>query len=50
VAVTITASTVLGWLPAIAALVTIVWTCIRVYETKTVQALIARWRGRKPQE
>jgi len=30
-------STLMGWLPAFAALVTIVWTCIRIYETKTVQ-------------
>ena len=29
---------VLAWLPAIAALFTIVWTRIRIYETKTVQA------------
>ena len=39
--------TVLGtladMLPAIAAVFTIVWTAIRIYETKTVQ----RWLGRK---
>jgi len=39
--------TVLGtladMLPAIAALFTIVWTAIRIYETKTVQG----WLGRK---
>ena len=29
-------------LPAIAALFTIVWTGIRIYETKTVQGLIER--------
>jgi hypothetical protein len=29
--------TVMNWLPAIAALWTIVWTTIRIYETKTVQ-------------
>lgn len=29
-------------LPSIAALMTIVWTAIRIYETKTVQ----RWLGR----
>lgn len=27
----------MGWLPAIAALVTIIWTGIRIYETDTVQ-------------
>jgi len=31
-------------LPAIAALVTIIWTSIRIYETRTVQKLL----GRKP--
>jgi len=42
--------TVLGTLaqilPAIAALLTIVWTCFRIYETKTVQG----WLGKKPKE
>lgn len=33
-------------LPAIAALVTIVWTSIRIYETATVQGLIAKWKAR----
>jgi hypothetical protein len=33
-------------LPAIAALLTIVWTCFRIYETKTVQG----WLGKKPKE
>jgi hypothetical protein len=40
-------ATVLGtladMLPAIAAIFTIVWTAIRIYETKTVQG----WLGRK---
>jgi hypothetical protein len=30
-----------GWLPSLSLLVTIVWGCIRIYETKTVQ----RWLG-----
>jgi hypothetical protein len=42
--------TVLGTLaqllPAVAALLTIVWTCFRIYETKTVQG----WLGKKPKE
>jgi hypothetical protein len=42
--------TVLGTLaqilPAIGALLTIVWTCFRIYETKTVQG----WLGKKPKE
>jgi hypothetical protein len=33
---------ILAWLPAIAALFTIVWTGIRIYETKTVQTWIKR--------
>jgi len=36
---------VLAWLPAIAALFTIVWTGIRIYETKTVQAWLVRRRN-----
>jgi hypothetical protein len=32
-------ATLFGWLPAVAALLSIVWTAIRIYETKTVQ----RW-------
>jgi hypothetical protein len=35
-------ATIASWLPAIAALVSIVWGCIRIYETKTVQ----RWMGK----
>ncbi len=31
-----------GWLPAVAALFTIVWTAIRIYETRTVQKLLGR--------
>ena len=37
-------ATIAGWLPAIAALVSIVWGCIRVFETRTVQ----RWLGKRP--
>jgi len=35
-------ATVAGWLPAIAALFTIIWTGIRIWETETVK----RWTGR----
>lgn len=35
-------STLMSWLPAIAALLTIVWTTIRIIETKTVQNLIKK--------
>ena len=33
---------VLAWLPSVAALFTIVWTGIRIYETKTVQTWVKR--------
>jgi hypothetical protein len=35
--------TMISMLPAIAALFTIIWTVIRIYETKTVQ----RWLGKE---
>jgi chromate transport protein ChrA len=35
-------ATLAGWLPAIAAILSIVWTLIRIYETRTVQ----RWLGK----
>lgn len=38
--------TLMHYLPAIAALLTIVWTGIRIYETDTVQRLVRR----KPKE
>lgn len=37
-------ATVAGWLPALAALASFVWGCIRIYETRTVQRLL----GKKP--
>lgn len=33
-------ATIAGWLPAMAAALSIVWTVIRIYETKTVQKLL----------
>jgi hypothetical protein len=33
---------VLQWLPEVAAIFTIVWTGIRIYETKTVQTWVKR--------
>jgi hypothetical protein len=33
-------------LPSIAALFTIVWTGIRIYESETVKNLIAKWKNR----
>jgi hypothetical protein len=40
VAVTTTVSTLIGWLPAVAAALSIIWTVIRIFETKTIQNLI----------
>ena len=37
-------ATLIGWLPAAAAGLTIIWTLIRIYETKTVQRFVARWK------
>lgn len=37
-------ATIAGWLPAIAALASLVWTLIRIYESRTVQ----RWLGKGP--
>jgi hypothetical protein len=33
-------ATLAGWFPAIAALASVVWTLIRIYETKTVQSAL----------
>ena len=38
--------TLAGALPAIAALFTIIWTAIRIYETDTVQGWLGRRGGR----
>ncbi len=37
-------ATLAAWLPPLAALFTIVWTGIRIYETKTVQRFLNRFR------
>jgi len=39
--------TLLSWLPHVAALFTIIWTGIRIYETKTVQAWLKQRRVNK---
>ena len=36
---------ILSWLPAVAALFTIIWTGIRIYETNTVQTWLVRRRN-----
>jgi hypothetical protein len=37
--------TVMQILPSIAAVFTIVWTAIRIYETKTIQKLLGKTKG-----
>lgn len=37
--------TLIQVLPAVAALFTIVWTAIRIYETRTVQKLLGKHKG-----
>lgn len=44
VSVTTAVGTLAGALPAIAALFTIVWTGIRIYETETVQEFLRRYK------
>lgn len=34
----------MGFLPVAAAIVGIIWYTIQIWETKTVQALVAKWR------
>lgn len=41
-AATSAVATLLGWLPPIAAALTIIWTIIRIYETDTVQRMLGR--------
>ena len=43
------AATLAGILPSIAAIFTIVWTVIRIYETETVQKILGR-RACKPEK
>jgi hypothetical protein len=37
--------TIAGILPALAAIFTIIWTCIRIYESRTVQEYLEKKRG-----
>lgn len=46
VSVTTVLGALMGILPSIAALFTIVWTAIRIYETRTVQRLISKFVGK----
>ena len=37
--------TIMNWLPSVAAIFTIIWTTIRIYETKTVQGWLGKNNG-----
>ena len=45
--ITAVLGTLAGALPAIAAIFTIVWTAIRIYETDTVQKMLGRRKRRR---
>ena len=47
VSVSTTVGALLGWLPAVAALLTIIWTAIRIWETPTLQKIFAKKRARR---
>lgn len=47
IAISTGAASLIGWLPAVAAGLTIVWTGIRIYETRTMQRLRARFFDKK---
>ncbi len=44
-AASITVATFFGWLPTVAAVLTIIWTAIRIWESDTVQKFIGRWKS-----
>ena len=45
-AIGIAVAAVIEYLPAAAALLSMVWTAIRISETRTVRRWLARWRAR----
>lgn len=45
--ITVWVGAMLQWLPAVAALVSIVWGVIRIYETHTIQTLLGKTHRRK---
>ena len=42
--IVVIAGTLIDWLPAVAALASLVWTTIRIYETETFQKWMRKWR------
>jgi hypothetical protein len=45
--ITVVVAALVSWLPALAALASLIWSVIRILETKTVQRLIDRFRKRR---
>ena len=46
-AASVTVATIMEWLPALAALFTIIWTAIRIWETATIQKIVIRLRRKR---
>lgn len=44
--ITVTGAAMIGYLPAVAAGLSVLWWMIRIYETRTVQQLLDRLFGR----
>lgn len=44
--ISVVVGTIAAWLPAIAAFFSIIWTLIRIYETKTCQRIIGWLRDK----
>ena len=42
--ITVVLATLVEWLPAAAALASLIWSLIRIYETETVQKLVGKCR------
>lgn len=40
-------ATLAAWLPPLAAAASLVWTLIRIWETKTVQGWVKHWRAKR---
>lgn len=46
-AVGLIAVSIMGWLPPLAAIIAIIWYCIQIYESRTLQKNVRNWRLRK---
>lgn len=42
----VVAGTLVDWFPAVAALASLAWSLIRIYETETFQKWMKKWRNR----